>query len=109
MRPWAKSHAMGPGLRSCPNSREKPGIHNMPRRAGQSLHGWPHTNLFIIVIAIIWLSGRCLMGSACLCLSCLAIILAVNPGFAQETIAKPLTEKQKRKREEKLRKELEAP
>jgi GWxTD domain-containing protein len=64
------------------------------------------------------------MRSARLWFSCLAVSLlfAVNFSYAEkkdkgpntdaegrETIAKPLTEKQKRKREEKLRKELETP
>jgi GWxTD domain-containing protein len=64
------------------------------------------------------------MRPARLWISCLAVSLlfAVNFGYAEkkdkgpntdaegrETIAKPLTEKQKKKREEKLRKELETP
>src|SRR6476659_1522145 len=49
----------------------------------------------------------------------LGLLLTVNPSYAaknkdknaqgRETVAKPLTEKEKRKREEKLRKELETP
>src|SRR6266849_10293643 len=67
---------------------------------------------------------RCAMRPARLWISCLAVSLlfAVNFSYAEkkdkgpntdaegrETIAKPLTEKQKKKREEKLRKELETP
>jgi GWxTD domain-containing protein len=49
------------------------------------------------------------------CLACTGFVLAQDkkksaaPATPRETIAKPLTEKQKRKQEEKLRKELETP
>src|SRR5215470_9968154 len=60
------------------------------------------------------------MNAARLSISCLSIVCLLGSGasFAQskkaapqtrETIAKPLTEKEKRRREEKLRKELETP
>src|SRR5258706_95359 len=51
-----------------------------------------------------------------LCICCLSVSFTVSIGHAQQAqpkpgpeIAKPLTEKQKKKREEKLRKELETP
>src|SRR5437867_6054381 len=67
--------------------------------------------------------GRVRIGPVRFWISCLpvSLLLSVNPSFAEknkgtnqdaqgrETVAKPLTEKQKRKRAEKLRKELETP